>query len=243
MNKDYQDYVRSAAFVRLLLDQIRLSVNDLWFPNVEGESGVDVGVTLVDGSLIGIQVTEIDPFPRPSERGQEKKKKSAAGENAYGAFAQNDLSTILRSISRTVEKKSLLRPPSKKFTEIWLLMCAGVPDAPTSTFIPTSPLSAADLDEATTSLLLNSHYSQCFLLPIFGMEKAMYRWRRNGTACWKKSVRIEEIAQGTAGDMEYVRELLRTGGKDKSVVDAQVKRIIEELRGRQRHARRFAGID
>ncbi len=229
MNSPYR---REEAFVLHLLDRLKLQLAEPpQNPNSNKfQSGADVSILLASGRRIGIQVTEIDPFPESGVRGRERAQKLASASDVYGNYVQNNAEVILRAISRSIARKTLITFARKQFDETWLLLCCGVPDAPTSTLIPTALLSASDLDEKTVQQLLNSHYAECFLLPFVGTERALYRWSRNGTARWKKKVRLEEIARGAAGDAEYVRALLRTGGNDRSVVDAQVRRVIDEIR-------------
>lgn len=230
MNAVHEDYRRSAEFVDELLSRLRLSVRDIWCPNTErNESGVDVGVTLTDETRIGIQVTEIDPFPIPGQRGCEKKKKNLAGDGAYGSFAQNDLTEILRAVSRAIKGKTRNKLSQKSFNEFWLLLCTGVPDFPGSTFVPTAWIAPEALTP-TAELLSNSCYAECFVLAVLSTEMALYKWSRTAEKGWRKIVYLEEVTIGAAGDAEYVRELLRTCGTDKSVVDAQVRRILSEMR-------------
>jgi hypothetical protein len=219
------------SFCSASAEKLKLELaKPLWNPNsTKSETGADVAVALAGGRQVGIQVTEVDPFPQPGTRGRERAQVHASASGVVGNYAQNNTCAALDAICRAIERKTRITPAQSQFNEVWLLLCLGVPDAPTSTFVPTSPLSLPDLNEKTTGRLLESSYAKCFILPIVGIEKALYKWSREGAVGWKKFVHLEEIAIGT-GDVEYVRELLRTHGKDKSVVDAQVKRVLAEIR-------------
>jgi hypothetical protein len=224
-------YPREEAFVLHLLERPRIvPTKGPWNPNSDKfQSGADVAFVSDEGRCIGVQVTEVDPFPKPGARGRERAQIRASASGVIGTYVQNDAGAALDAICRAIEKKVRIAPAQGMFSELWLLLCLGVPDTPTSTFIPTAPLAVADLDGKTKTLLLNSHYTECFILPFLGTEQAIYKWSSNETAKWKKSVRLEEIPLGT-GDAEYVRELLLTGGKDEMVVDAQVRRVLTEIR-------------
>jgi hypothetical protein len=225
-------YPREEALVLHLVERLKLDLaKPPWNPNSSRfQSGADVTLLLSDGRLIGVQVNEIDPFARAGARGREKAQVRASASGVVGNYVQNDSVIALDSISRAIKRKACIRSSKTQFNEFWLLLCAGVPDAPTSTFIPTAPLVASDLDTATRSLLLHSQYSECFLLPFLSIERAIYRWSKKETGNWRKHVLLEEITLG-AGDAEYVRELLRTGGKDRSVVHKRVREILDEVRG------------
>jgi hypothetical protein len=225
-------YAREEAFVLHLVEKLKLDLaKQPWNPNANKvESGVDVGLALADGRRVGVQVTELDPYPEPGARGRERAQARASASGVYVNYVQNDAGVILDAICRAIERKVRIIPAKSEFSEVWLLLCVGLPDAPTSTFIPTAPLSAPDLDTKTTNQLLKSEYMDCFILPFFSTEQAIYRWSKNGTARWRKSVHLEEIPGGT-GDAEYVRELLRTRGTDEGVVDARVRQILDKIGG------------
>jgi hypothetical protein len=226
-------YAREGYCVQHMAERLKLVLaTGPWNPNTNKyRSGADVGVILAVRRRIGVQVTEPDPFPEPGARGREKAQACASASGSYGNFVQNDAGAMLDGIGRAIERKARITPDNTLFDEIWLLVCTGLPDAPTSTLILSAALAVADLDAKTRDLLLGSHYTQCVILPFLGTEQAIFKWSRNGPARWKKSVHLEEIAPGSASDTEYVREMLRTGGKDKSVVDAQIKRVLAEVRG------------
>lgn len=225
-----RDCARSEAFVRELATRLKLDLaKPPWNPNSKNsQSGANVALLLSDGNRIGVQVTEVDPFREPGARGREKAQTRASALGVFGNFAQNDATAVLHAIRRAVERKTRIAPSESEFGKCWLLMCTGMTDAPTSTFIPTPPLGTADLEAVTAELLLASRYTECFLLPFFATERSIYRWSRNA-AGWEKRVLLEGAPLGSR-DVEYVRELLRTRGRDKTVVDARVKEILDEIR-------------
>jgi len=230
MNKVDNDYLRSAEFVRLLFARLRLSAREIWQPNTpRDETGADVGVTLADEGRIGIQVTEVDPFPIPGTRGREKKQRVAASNGVYGDFTQNDSDASLSAIYRAIERKTRITPNRKKFQEVWLLLCTGVPDAPASTFIPTAPLSSDDLNSKTGTQLTISDYDRCFVLPVLSTENTVYTWSKLDLAGWSKIVYLPGVDIGT-GDAEFARQLIQTQGRDEGIIEAQVERVLAEVR-------------
>jgi hypothetical protein len=121
-------------------------------PNVGGrETGIDVAVRLADGRMVGVQVTEVDPNAIPgSARAQEKAIAKTASGKPYAMWAQNGPSIALSAIRRTIKRKVEIaaRHSFDRFGEVWLLICAGVPEhgAVVSTFLMTRWLSAEDLN-------------------------------------------------------------------------------------------------
>jgi len=111
-------------------------------------------------------------------------------------WGQNNPSVALDAIADRVKRKVEIatRHSFDRLDEVWLLVCAGVPEhgAVVSTFVMTPWLSAEDLNSATDTLLHGSKYKHCFLLPILGAEQAFYRWERN--LRWEKSVKLETAA-------------------------------------------------
>jgi predicted transcriptional regulator len=227
-------YPREEALVKILATRLRLMVGQYWNPNTpERQSGVDVAFRLNGGRCIGVQVTEIDPFLAPGARGREKKQALEATGGVYGNFAPNDPAIILDAFARSMRRKAGIAAHHdlSAFSEVWLLLCGGVPDAPTATFIPTGPLSAADLDAATGNILIESKFDRCFILLILNTEKAFYQWSKGTGTVWKKTVELEENLG--PNDATYIQKLIDTAGRDESVVDQQVSRVLQEERSRR----------
>src|SRR5262249_53781412 len=135
---------REKTLVGHLLDRYRLRLQgEATNPNVVGqETGIDVALRLVDGRRIGIQVTEIDPWAVPgSSRAQEKAIAKMAPAKPYGMWGQNDPSVVLDAIAKIIKRKVEIAAGHSfdGFDEVWLLICAGVPEygATVSTFVMT----------------------------------------------------------------------------------------------------------
>jgi hypothetical protein len=165
--------------VERLLARLGLVGFALSDPGTSPETGIDVIAELSDGRRIGIQVTEIDPHQRPgTARKQEKEAAEEAGDGLYGGWGQNDTAVVLQAFGQAVRKKIKIsaRHAFDNVDEVWLLVCGGVPEAPVSTFIMSSWISAADLDVASGADLQASKYAQCFFLPA-GSDEAGQRFR------------------------------------------------------------------
>jgi hypothetical protein len=147
-------FEREKALVVHLLDRLRRQGETI-NPNIANEeTGIDVTVRLTDGPIVAIQVTEFDPNAIPgSARAQEKAIAKTASGKPYAMWAQNDPSIALSAIRRTIKRKVEIaaRHSFDRFGEVWLLICAGVPEhgAVVSTFLMTPWLSAEDLNSAT----------------------------------------------------------------------------------------------
>ncbi len=155
-----------------------------------------MSVRLDDGRVIGIQVTEIDPHrEHGTARAQEKTIAKAAPAKPYLMWGQNDPLVVIDALTSSIERKVAIaaRHSFERCNEVWLLVCAGVPErgAVVSTFVMTPWLSAEDMNSATDSLLRGSKYSRCFLPSILGVDQTFYHWDRNSR--WAKRVRLEDI--------------------------------------------------
>jgi len=219
------------AFVQRLLD--RLGVDFTFMPNPNAgsaETGIDVSVHAADGRTIGIQVTEADPHPVPGQaRAQEQR--AAAG----GGWPQNDPQIVLESLVRSITRKVDIaaRHSFASIDEVWLLICAGLPKdgATISTVVPTSGLSAADLNQATQAILRKSKYDRCFLLAVLGIEQAFYRWDKE--CGWEKSVKLDDVSR-TRRDA-YVNSLHRAAAVGDSrevnrLSKDEAQRVLREVR-------------
>lgn len=191
-------FEREEALVRHLLARLGLGDATTDDPNVAGkETGVDVAVSFADLRIIGVQVTEVDPYAMPgSARGHEKAVAKTAPGKPYFMWGQNDPLVVLDAIAGAITRKVEIAAKHSidGYDEVWLLLCGGIPEhgAVVSTSVMTSWLSDEDLNSATDSLLRESRYDQCFLLPILGAEQAFYPWNR--ASRWEKCVRLEDIS-------------------------------------------------
>jgi hypothetical protein len=231
-------FEREEGLVRLLLDrlgQVDAKTSD---PKAGGtETGVDVAAHLSDVRTIGIQVTEIDPFAEPgAARAQEKAIAVRVSGQLYGLFAQNDPVVVLNAVSRAVESKVKIAENHlfDGYDEVWLLVCAGVPEcgAVASTVIPTRQISASDLNEKTNHLLKNSKYNQCFLFSILGSEQALYSWNNNSR--WNKAVLLEDISESQGATFrDRLIEAARSLDHQEidRLTDEEAKKTLSELRG------------
>ena len=225
---------REKAFVLHLLDRLRMTGAAISDPNSGGpETGIDVLAQFADGRVIGIQVTEVDPFAaRGTARAKEKSIAKAAPNKPYFLWGQNDRSVILGAIEHAVGRKvqNAKRYSFDTLDEVWLLICAGVSEhgAVGSTFIMTPWLSAEDLNSSTDNLLRGSKYNRCFLLPIRGVEQSIYRW--DETTRWRKSVHPE--ATRSAPREAYVRSLLDASSPQEfdQLMAEECQLILQEMR-------------
>jgi hypothetical protein len=176
--------------VALLMERLGIAPGEYLDPNTKraGETGADV-IAIIDGRRIGIQVTDLDTgeVAGPGRATETKLARAAAARGStYGTWAQNDPSTVMAAILRSLTRKARLSFDG--FDEFWLLMCAGVPEfgAIGATFVMTPWLTADALDEATLQTLAASKYSRAFMHAVLGVEeKALYQWHRG--AGWCKS--------------------------------------------------------
>jgi hypothetical protein len=188
---------REKALVDHLLGRLGLCGAAIYDPNAAGpETGIDVLVHLSDRRVIGIQVTEVDPYiVRGTARAKEKSISRSAPNKPYFMWGQNGTSIVLQALGNSIGRKVQIagQHSFQATDEVWLLICAGVPElgAVASTFIMTPWLSPEDMNLATDNVLGKSKYHRCFLLPIVGIEQALYRWER--TSGWEKSVTPRDI--------------------------------------------------
>ena len=209
-------FEREQALVRHLLDRLALGDATTDNPNAAGEeTGVDVAVRIADGRIVGVQVTEVDPYALPgSARAQEKAVAQTAPGKPYGIGI--------------AAKHSF-----DGYNEVWLLLCAGIPEhgAAVSTFVMTPWLSAEDLNSATDSLLQGSRYDRCFLLPILGAEQAFYPWSKSSR--WEKRVKLDDIRDVPRA--AYVDSLMKAAeaGDWREVdrlCDEECREVLTEMR-------------
>jgi len=191
MPRDHFQHER--PHVERLAQWLELPVAEYRDANVDGdESGADVLVVLQDGCRIGVQVTIIDPGGAiAAEKTMATMARDANGQpGVYATWAQNNLTKVVDAIARSVARKSKISVSPAQFDQLWLLMCSGVPEPGllVSTFIMTSWLEIDTLNAADLSpQLLRSNYNRTFVLPIVGMEQALY--------CWSAGAKWEKITQ------------------------------------------------
>ena len=231
------NFEREKNLAKHLLKRLALDGAIISNPNTNNsETGVDVLLHVSDDRSIGIQVTEIDPHLEAGKaRGEEKKIAGPDANAIYHGWAQNDSQIVLAALCRAINRKVAIadRHAFSSFNEVWLLICAGIPEhgAVISTFVMTSWLSAEDLNLATNSILQQSKYDHCFFLAILGAEQALYRWERN--CGWKKSVKLDDLNEipreayvkslhkaASAGDWQEVDRLC----------DEECKQVLSEIR-------------
>jgi len=233
-------FERETSFVLHLAGRLGLGItrNDISDPNTsDSETGLDAIMRLPDGLRVGVQVTEIDPFPNPGKARALEKKVAGQNTNAvYCDWAQNDLQIVLDSLKRAIQRKIAIAEPHpfEQVDTVWLLACAGIPEhgAVASTFLMTPWLSAIDMNRATDDDLQQSKYDRCFLLPILGAEQVQYTWTKH--VGWKKSVRQPDIREYPRE--AYVTSLIRAAAIDDwqevdRLCDEECKKVLSEMRG------------
>lgn len=185
-------FEREKTLVELLMQRLGKPVDDLRDPNALAgrETGADV-LLLCNGRRIGIQVTEIDTGRvQGHARAAEKKAFGDSGLATYGAWAQNDRDELLAVVHRAISRKVGIAQTHSfdNFDDVWLLVSAGVPEmgAIASTLIMSPLIDPAALDAATSDCLNRSKYRRAYLHCIVGVERALYRWQRDGR--WTKEV-------------------------------------------------------
>jgi hypothetical protein len=225
------------VLVRHLLTRLGLSDATTDNPNVAGkETGIDVAVRIADGRIVGVQVTEIDPYTLPgAARAQEKAIAKTAPGKPYGMWGQNDPLVGLDAIARAIRRKVAIATKHSfdGYNEVWLLLCGAIPEhgAAVSTFVMTPWLSAEDLNSATDSLLQGSKYNRCFFLPICGAEQAFYPWSKPSR--WQKHVKLGDIRDVPRA--AYVNSLMKAAEAGDSqevdrLCDEECREVLAEMR-------------
>jgi hypothetical protein len=230
-------FEREQALVRQLLDRLGLGDATTDNPNAAGEeTGADVAVRIADGRIVGVQVTEVDPYDPPgSARAQEKAVAKTACGNPYGMWGQNNPAVVRSAIAKAVTRKVKIAAEHSfdGYNEVWLLLCAGLPEhgAAVSTLLITTWLSAEDLNSATDSLLQGSRYDRCFLLAIHGVEQAFYLWSKRSR--WEKHVKLERIRDVPSA--AYADSLMKAAEAGDfcevdRLCDAECRKVLSETR-------------
>jgi hypothetical protein len=233
MPKD--QFAHEAPLVAHLLDRLHITPDaPLADPNTNGESGADV-LAIIGGRRIGIQVTQIDnayslPDAAGPITGHGAEKRLANAQQPYAGFAENDPAKIVANIAAALHPKALHRVTG--FDELWLLVAAGVPEngGVISTFILSAHLPLDKLDAATTPDLMQSSYSRAFLLPVLGVERALFEWAKP-SGPW--SLHVEQDAIPSLSFAELVasaRDAAQSGDLD-AWTDREIAKVLAELRG------------
>lgn len=230
------NFEQEKARVEELLRRLRLTVSTpIIDPNEpdKPDKGVDCVVNLADGGTIGVQVTELDPWPAPGMRGNETK---LAESGPYGMFAQNNRQILLDAIGRAIERKVKIaaRHNFDWLSEVWLLVCTGIPESPASTFVPTGPLHPEEIEHKTQAILRGSKYRYCFLLPVLGTETTLYQ--RECNKAWEKSVKLLDVSQRRSS--RYMKALLAAGAvgdmeEFDQLTQQEVEQTLHDVRTKQ----------
>lgn len=248
------DFDKEKPYAELLMRHLSIGVADYVDINkrMGRQTGADVLAIAVDGSRIGVEVTEVDTGTgRGVARREEKRVEREAhdsGLSVYGMYARNDENALINALADAIRGKAdiSLNHDFKEFTEAWLLVVCGVPEvsAVVSTFVVTPWITAQALNDATTDDLKRSNYRRAFIYSILGVEEAVYRWdRMNG---WEKSVLLDSRGFKPEGadapsEAEWISSVLRTPGLNREEIlervikarDEQVHKILAKLRSEQ----------
>jgi hypothetical protein len=226
-------FEQEKARVEELLRRLHLTVSTpIINPNQLGkpDTGIDCVVNLADGRSIGVQVTELDPWPTPGMRGNEKKLEK---KGPYGMFAQNNSGILLEAISRAIKRKVEIatRHNFDWLDEVWLSVCVGIPESPASTLVPTGPLHPEEIELKTQEILHRAKYGYCFILPILGDDVTLYQ-RESGKA-WEKSVGLPDVSQQPRSP--YTKALLAARAADDAerfdeLTEQEIKQTLHDLR-------------
>ena len=233
MPKDQFAY--EAPLVAHLLDRLRIKPDaPLTNPNLDGESGTDV-LAIIGGKRIGIQVTQIDNghcLPGVTDApitGRAAEKRLACECQTYAGFAENDSAKVVANIAAAIRPKTLHRVAG--FDGLWLLVAAGVPEIGSviSTFVLSPQLSPAHLDAAMRSDLVRSSYDRVFLLPVLGVERALFQWAKP-SGPWHVEVEPDAAPSLSFDElMAQAREAARSDDLD-AWTDREVQKVLAEMR-------------
>ncbi len=192
-----QKFQREKAQVEHLLQRCGLAPSgSLLNPNTtRDESGADV-IAPLQGKRIGVQVGEIEcaltisgPEPKlATGRGKPRAAEmKAARSGMYAGWVENNPAKLYAAIAHLVIEKS--RKQMARFDERWLLIivCCPTQGAVLSTFVPTWEITPEGLGLATSNALAASMYDRAFVLPIQGVENALYLWDKP-SGHWTKDV-------------------------------------------------------
>lgn len=223
------DFRTEKALVEHLLQRLGLHATSISNANPEAsqESGNDAVVVLEDGSEIGIQVTEVDPYERAGHARAAEARHAKAGQ-VYGNFAQNDQEILINALTRSIRRKCL-STPLRQGIKTWLLVSGNLPwqGASISTFV--LPLALESLEQATGSLLDQSCFDRCFIDLVLDSCQTLYS-REKGSP-WTRSNLTTEIHPRS----QYVAELCNaTVAHDESEIDRlveqEVRMVLTEMR-------------
>ena len=219
------DFNIEKARAERLMQRLGVVVSDYQNPNTKTyESGADV-LAIVDGTRIGIQVTDLDTGPQRGQMRAEEKRLSTGG-GAYAMWAQNDPAKMCAAVAEAVARKVAIanRHTFAEFDEVWLLVSALVPDAPVSTAILPDWLTADALTQATGAKLTASKYKRAYLHPGLHSERALYQW--SAEAGWT----LHTIPLDPSERTPWITDIL---GDEKWTSDphGMANKIIKEILG------------
>jgi hypothetical protein len=151
------------------------------------ETGIDV-IIVGEGRRLGFQVTEYDggegvaAIGGGEMRAREARQQLAAGQMGVypGWGSPHFTSAFAARVDGKIQKAQKYK--SAEVDEVWLLVSAGLPDAPIATFVPHFHIGADDLNSVTATQLEQSCFAGAFLHVIMG--DAVYEWDRESR--WRK---------------------------------------------------------
>ena len=151
------------------------------------ETGIDV-IAVGEGYRLGFQVTEYDggegvaAIGGGEMRAREVRQQRAAGKmGVYSGWGSPHFEPAFAA--RVLEK--VQKSSNYNFGEvdqIWLLISAGLPDAPIATFVPHAYIGTEILNAASAAALATSRYDGAFFHIIMG--DVIYEWDRESQ--WQK---------------------------------------------------------
>jgi hypothetical protein len=231
-------FIRERHLVELLMQRLGIPVSEYLNANVteRHETGVDV-IAVTGQGHVGIQVTELDIGNLPGRSRGEEKKAARQAETSHGGvypiWAQNNPAKVLDAIQCSVSRKSLITP-SPDFTEVWLLISCGVPEAGSvgSTFVMTPWLDEVALNNSTSVLVSKSKYERVFSHATLGVERALFEWSA-AEGSWRKTIQQEPLEMRGPSFFEvrdnpecFADWLADCEGR----ADRETKKVLEELR-------------
>lgn len=241
-------FEQEKARVEELLRRLRLTISTpIIDPNAPGkpDTGIDCVVNLVDRRTIGVQVTELDPWPakKRTRRGKDhatsgmrgyEKKLAASG--PYGMFTQNDPGILLGAVGRAIKRKVNIaaRHNFNWLTEVWLLVCASIPESPTSTFVPINLLRLEEIESIAQKNLNISKYHNCFVMMLLDTKMTLYQRERNKV--WEKSEELPDVSQQPSSC--YVKALLTAGTVEEfdQLTQQEIEQTLDDCRTKHAYA-------
>lgn len=196
-DKDDIKFEDEKGAVEHLLHRLQLTPDGpLTKPNTKrAQSGADV-LAVIGGQRIGVQHTDVECAVSISGkvargRGKPRALEKKAGEKGqYAGFGENDPEKLLANIVRAIIEKTTKQMAD--FDQNWMLVVAGNPNAPLSTFVMTQLVTPDGLNLLTAQPLSASVFDRAFMLAILGTERALFEWNR-ASGQWTKHVEREQF--------------------------------------------------